>query len=99
MKVGKTSFAVQFPKSLLLATEVGYHALPGIKAIDIPSWSDLKKVVQQLKLPKAKELYETIIIDTYSIAVDLCEKYILAQNDVKSLGDLPWGEQNCPLIS
>ena len=90
-KVGKTSLAAQFPRALLCAFEIGYHALPGIKPIDIGSWVDFKKVVQQLKLPKAKEMYDTIIIDTVSIATDLCEKYILAQNDVAALGDIPWG--------
>lgn len=91
MKVGKTSLAAQFPKALLCAFEIGYHALPGVKPIDIGSWSDFKKVVQQLKLPKAREMYDTIVIDTVSIATDLCEKYILAQNDVSALGDIPWG--------
>lgn len=90
-KVGKTSLAAQFPKALLCAFEIGYHALPGVKPIDIGSWSDFKKVVQQLKLPKAREMYDTIIIDTVSIATDLCEKYVLAQNDVSALGDIPWG--------
>lgn len=91
-KVGKTSLAAQFPRALLCAFEIGYHALPGVKAADISSWSDFKKVVQQLKLPKAKEMYDTVIIDTVSIATDLCEKYILAQNDVETLGDIPWGQ-------
>lgn len=90
-KVGKTTLASQFPKTLLCAFEIGYHALPGVMAQDIGSWSDFKKVVQQLKLPKARELYDTIVIDTVSIATDLCEKYILAQNDVAALGDIPWG--------
>ena len=90
-KVGKTSLAAQFPRALICAFEIGYHALPGVKPIDIGSWSDFKKVVQQLKLPKAREMYDTIVIDTASIATDLCEKYILAQNDVASLGDIPWG--------
>lgn len=91
-KVGKTSFASEFPKALLCAFEVGYHALPGIKAANIDSWSTFKKIVQQLKMPKAKEMYDTIVIDTVSIATELCEKFVLAQNDVSSLGDIPWGQ-------
>lgn len=90
-KVGKTTLASQFPKALLCAFEIGYHALPGVKAQDIGAWSDFRKIVQQLKLPKAREMYDTIVIDTVSIATDLCEKYILAQNDVSALGDIPWG--------
>lgn len=65
--------------------------MAGVKPVDINSWSDFKKVVQQLKLPKAREMYDTIVIDTVSIATDLCEKYILAQNDVQSLSEVPWG--------
>lgn len=91
-KAGKTTFASQFPNALLLAFEHGYNALAGVKAQDITSWSDFKKVVQQLKLPKAREMYDTIIIDTVSIATDLCEKYVLAQNDISALGDMPYGQ-------
>lgn len=55
------------------------------------SWSDFKKYAQQLKDPAVKEKFSTIIIDTVGIAVDLCEKYILAQNGVDKLSDIAWG--------
>jgi phage nucleotide-binding protein len=90
-KSGKTSFSSLFPKPLLCAFERGYNALPGVKAIDISRWTDFKKVCAQLKKPDAQNLYETIIIDTVGIATDMCEKYILAQNDVEALSDVPWG--------
>lgn len=91
MKVGKTSFSVLFPNPLLCAFEVGYHALPGVYAVDMNSWSDFKKVCQQLRTDEAKKRYSTIIIDTVSIATDLCEKFVLAQEDVSSLSEVPWG--------
>ena len=37
-------------------------------------------------------MYDTVVIDTVSIATDLCEKYILAQNDVSALSEVPWGQ-------
>lgn len=41
-KVGKTTFASKMPDCLLLAFERGYNALPGVFAIDITSWGDVK---------------------------------------------------------
>ena len=41
-KSGKTSLAAKFPKSLLLAFEKGYNALPGIMAQDIINWTDMR---------------------------------------------------------
>ena len=90
-KSGKTSFSSLFPKPLLCAFERGYNALPGVKAIDINRWTDFKKICSQLKKPEAHGIYETIIIDTVGIATDMCEKYVLAQNDVDSLSDIAWG--------
>ncbi len=87
----KTTAASQFPKALLLAFEKGYNAIGGIMAQDITKWTDYKLVLRQLEKPEAKELYETIIIDTVSIAWDLCEQYICAQNGVQKVADIPWG--------
>ena len=38
-KVGKTTFAVQAPRNLLVAFEKGYNAIAGIKAVDITKWA------------------------------------------------------------
>lgn len=90
-KVGKTSFAAQFPKNLLLAFEKGYNAIPGLSVQDIDSWKTFKLVLKQLRDERAKELYDSITIDTVGIAWDLCEKYICSREDVTKLGDIPWG--------
>lgn len=37
-KVGKTTFGSKMPGALLLATERGYNALPGVIAQDITTW-------------------------------------------------------------
>ena len=90
-KVGKTTAACQFPKSLLCAFEKGYNAIGGVRAVDITKWSDYKLVLRQLEKPEAKEQYETVIIDTISIAWDLCEQFICAQNGVQKISEIPWG--------
>ena len=91
-KSGKTSLAANFPRNLLLATEIGYHGLASIYAADIDSWSTFKKYLRELDQDSAKERFETVTIDTISILWDLCEKYICQQNDVQTLGDVPYGK-------
>lgn len=90
-KCGKTTFAVQMPKNLLLAFEHGYNALGGIKAVDIDKWATFKQVIRQLHQPEAKEMYKTITIDTAGIAYTLCEEYICNQQNVNKVGDIPYG--------
>lgn len=75
-KSGKTTIATKFPRHLLLAFEKGYNAIPGAMAQPINTWSEFRKVLRQLKDPKVKEQFETIIVDTADIAYDLCEKFI-----------------------
>lgn len=36
-------------------------------------------------------MYETIVIDTISIAWSLCEDFICAQNSVQKIAEIPWG--------
>ena len=63
-KVGKTTLATQMPKALLLAFEPGYHALPGVIAQDITSWSEMRQVLRELKKPEVKEMFQSVIVDT-----------------------------------
>lgn len=98
-KSGKTTIATKFPRHLLLAFEKGYNAIPGAMAQPINSWAEFRKVLKQLKDPKVRERFETIIIDTADIAYDLCEKYICAnakRSDggygVDSVADIPFGK-------
>ena len=91
-KTGKTTTAVKFPKHFLLAFEKGYSAIPGAMALPINSWSEFRQVLRQLKSDEAKAKYETIIIDTADIAYDYCVKYVCANNNVDTVGDLPYGK-------
>lgn len=101
-KTGKTTTAVKFPKHFLLAFEKGYSAIPGAMAQPINSWSEFKQVVRQLKENQAKEMFETIIVDTADIAYDYCVKYICDNAPrpkeqgggygVDSLSDIPFGK-------
>lgn len=91
-KVGKTSFAAKFKKNLLCAFEMGYNAIDGIYAQPIQKWSDFKLLLRQLEQPAAKEKFDTVTIDTASIAYDLCEQFVCAQNSVQKISEIPWGQ-------
>lgn len=91
-KSGKTSFAVQAPRTLTCAFELGLNALSGQRYLAMPKWVDFKKVITQLRKPQAKEMYDTIVIDTATWAYDLCEKYICQREDVSSIREIPWGQ-------
>lgn len=91
-KTGKTTTAVKFPKHFLLAFEKGYSAIPGAMAQPINSWSEFRQVLRQLKDDKAKQMFETIIVDTADISYDYCVKYICANNNVDTIADIPFGK-------
>lgn len=91
-KTSKTTFCSQMPNVLLLATETGYSAIPGIIAQDIHSWGEMKQVVRELRKPEVHERFQSIAIDTYDIAVSLCEKYICQREGVDNISDLAYGK-------
>ena len=90
--MGKTTIATRFPNSLLLAFELGYNTLPGIKAKPMKNWRDMKTTLKELEDEQVKQLFSNIIIDTGDLAYDYCEKYICNQNEVNDISDLPFGK-------
>ena len=89
-KVGKTTLATQMPKALLLAFERGYNAIPGVMALDVNTWGEMKQIFRELKKPEVQEAYKTIVVDTVDIAADLCQKYICSQLGIDNMGDGGW---------
>lgn len=88
--VGKTTFGASCKKPLLLAFELGYKALPGVRAQAIQTWGEVKQVLRELKRPEVKEAYSTVVVDTVDIAAQLCEKYICNQLSIENIGDGGW---------
>ena len=89
-KCGKTTFGSKMPGHLLLAFEQGYNALPGVMALPITSWGELKQTVRELKKPEVRETFQTLIVDTVDIAADCCQKYICNQLGIDNIGDGGW---------
>lgn len=90
-KSGKTTAACAFPGAILFAFERGYNAIGNAFPYDITKWADYKYAIRDLEDARTKERFHTVIIDTISIAWDLCEQYICAQNGVQKIAEIPWG--------
>jgi AAA domain len=91
-KSGKTYNASKFNKPLLVAFEKGYSAISGIRAANINKWTDFKRVLKQLRDPRAHEMYETIIIDTVDVAYEMCENYIATKHEIEYVDELGYGK-------
>ena len=92
-KTGKCTFGSQLPRSLFLNFEQGTNALAGIRSVPIMRWTDAKKVLTQLRKPQAKEMYDSIVVDTASIAWQLCERYICQREGTETIRDIAWGRK------
>jgi len=75
----------------MLMAEKGYNSIAGIKVVDIPNWKTFKEVLKQLRTSAAKEMYDSITLDTVGIFWSLCEKFICAKEDVDDLSEVAWG--------
>ena len=90
-KIGKTEFCTLAADALVLAFEIGTNARPGAMIQKIDTWSTFKLVLRQLEKAEVKQKFSTVCIDTVTIAYDLCEQFICAQNSVQKIGDIPYG--------
>lgn len=91
-KIGKTSFAAQIEKNLILAAEAGTNALDGLNVYPIMKWTDVKSVLKELRDPRAREFYNTVTFDTITICGSLVEKYICSREGVDNIKDIPFGQ-------
>ena len=89
-KVGKSTFGAKLPRPLFCNFEIGTNYLP-VKPVNISKWPDFKLVLRQLEDSRAKEMYDTVVIDTVSEAYASCERFVCAQNGVQKVSDIPWG--------
>lgn len=80
--VGKSYVAARLPKPYFLACESGLNAQSGVKYNKISNWADFRKVVRQFTsattVDKARELYNTIVIDEVYASSIMCQDYILS---------------------
>ncbi|PAV30299.1 hypothetical protein CIL05_07465 [Virgibacillus profundi] len=87
--LGKTYQTSRMEKPYFLSFEKGLSAIDGVPFANIKKWSDFTKVLKQFarNSEKAKELYQTIIIDGTDIMAKYCEKYVSNAYGVNRIKD------------
>lgn len=88
-RTGKTLNSVKAEKPYVVGFERGLNAIPGVPFSPITKWRDWTDTVKQLTGPtmaKAKELYQTIIIDTADSMGDLAADQICSVFNCDSVG-------------
>lgn len=91
--LGKTYTATHMSKPYFIACESGLNAIAGVAYNRVNSWSDFKKLVKQFTnkqtVDRAREMYDTIVIDEVYAASIFCQDYVIATygEGALSLGD------------
>tara|TARA_R110000824_G_scaffold203786_3_gene388452 strand:- start:1558 stop:2223 length:666 start_codon:yes stop_codon:yes gene_type:complete len=88
-KVGKSTFASQFPNALFAATEPGLNFLEVFQT-PVENWDKFKLLCRELyKDPKQ---IETLVIDTVDILYIQCNYHHCSENGIKHPSDLNYGK-------
>lgn len=87
--LGKTKQATRMKKPYYFPFEKGLNAISGVPFLPINSWSDFKKITKQFakNTEKAKEMYQTLIIDEVEAMAKYCAKYVCGQFGVERIKD------------
>lgn len=88
-KIGKTTFASQFPKVLFLATEPGHDAL-SVYSVNITNWAEFLEACAVIA--KGNHAFSTICIDTVDNLFAMCSEYIRAKHKFEHESDLDYGK-------
>lgn len=79
---GKTYVATHMSKPFVIACESGLNALNGVKYNRVNNWADMKKLVKQFTskstVEKARELYDTIVIDEVYASSIFCQDFVMS---------------------
>lgn len=95
-KVGKTYMLGNLQDCLIIDTEKGTRAIPGLK-YEVSSLAEFMELVKELKKPENRNTYKYIALDTLDNLVRWLEKHICATNltkdgtPYKSIADIPYG--------
>ncbi|MEE0404756.1 ATP-binding protein, partial [Megasphaera elsdenii] len=88
--IGKSTFAAQFPKPLVIDTEGSTSHLEVDRLPRPTSWQMLKQYIKDLKGDTMG--YHTLVIDTADWAERLCEEAICQSNGKVGIEDFGYGK-------
>lgn len=86
--IGKTTFAAQFPKPLFIDTEGGTNTMDVSRLPKPTSWQMLTEEIEYVKQTRP---CETLIIDTFDWAEQLCIDYICSSHQKNGIEDFGYG--------
>lgn len=92
--VGKTTLALQYPNTLVLATEAGCKGVSA-HVVGLQTWQDFLDALALLARKKDKKdgkmkfqhAFRTVIIDTANVLRDMCEIHVCKANGCADPGD------------
>ena len=96
---GKTTLAANIPRNLVIATEIGYKAIAGIHAQAALDYTSILTILNQIKKPQVKELYDVITIDTQDALFHIIQTHILNKYGVSQINDIDWGKGHTEMLS
>jgi len=88
-KIGKSTFASQFPGALFAATEPGLQCLEVFET-PIHSWGGFLSLCGHLE--KDPKWVETLVIDVVDLLYYMCQEHVCQQEGVKHPSDLSYGK-------
>src|SRR3990167_9705344 len=86
-KIGKTTFAAQFPDAFFLLFEPGGKAL-SIYRREVLNWKDF---LGYIKLLKEDDRFKTIVIDTVDLCYKACYDHIMEERGIDHPSEEDWG--------
>lgn len=95
--VGKSVFALQFPKPFFITTDGNYEFLELFGAKKEAhkqcfNWQEIKKIIQDLYSTNKYDNYQTIVLDLIEDAWKWCETEWLEKNKIEHPSDMGWGK-------
>ncbi len=88
-KIGKSTFAAQFPDVVIARCEDGLNALR-VAQVPIDDWATFIEFCGEIKA--GGHGYRTVVVDTVDILYGFCKKAVLDKYKVTHESDLDWGK-------
>ncbi len=87
-KIGKTTFAAQFPKPYFFMFEPGGKAL-SLNKSDIKDWGHFRFLLKKIE---TDTVFENVVFDTADVASVMCDRYVCETNGVADLDEMDYGK-------
>lgn len=81
-KSGKSSFATQNPKAIVIDTDSEGTQFLKCYRVSTTDWDTFKKTLGELALPENIDRFDTIVIDTIDMLWQKCREHVCAKNGV-----------------